>query len=920
MHDVRYATRYAMRAATPGAAWRWVGLLLLLGLAAPAAHGNTIIPPRHLGELARMSDAVVLARAGVSATVAQGGMIYTHTSFDVLDVVSGTPGRGTILTVETYGGVLDGQGWAFGGTPQFAEATVYMLFLNRQGAVWHPRMAAYGLLERVLAPNGEPVLQHVREHHNLVLLPRPDGVVPEPVGTYDEAALLQHLRQVTTNRAAWNHALVDVPETLRPLGHHDAAKNQDAPTPCVYMTYDGHPIRWNTFEDQQPVNVFAEENGDDDIDDGDDFLAVQDGIATWVSIPGVDIGYHWGGTAAYTPDCTDGSASPLDIAADQGLVQYNDPCDQLPDLLGCTGVLAQGGSLFTAGASGRHEHRDLEWNTSLVGYVIVNNGVGACLTPVQYHLMMAHELGHSLGFGHIPFGTGASVMNPTCCVDRSEIDELCAFYAYSDDPLPGAPGEITLLSPQDGAADLPTNVAFAWAPDATSDAYHLQVTTDAAFSDIAYEAEDLTQSTHNGGSFDDGTSFFWRVRGRNGIGAGPWSAVYGFTTQVASAPPDSVVLTTPADTTINQSTTPRLAWEPAARATRYHLQVATDPALSDRVYENDRLQRITQPIGPLAPLTDYYWRVRASNSAGASPWSAVWRFKTLPPLPGPVLPVAPAYGAVDVPPHVTLAWEPAAFAETYHLQVGTTFTFSQMVLETDTVTTPSFVVELPPLKDKYFWRVRSVNAAGAGPWMDLQLFTTGPPPEAVALVAPDHDATGQPSTIPFAWRTVTGADVYHLQVSTDSSFAGLVYEADSLRETTIDVGPLAYLTTHYWRVRGRGKTGAGDWSATRRFTVAVGTAAERLDATVPDRFVLHPNYPNPFNTQTTLRFDVPETAFVSLVVYDVLGRVVDTPVAKEMPPGRYRLSWDAAGRPSGVYLVRLRSGFIRQTQRLLLVR
>ena len=74
-------------------------MLLLAGLGAGPAHGGTLIPPRDLGELARISDAVLLAQAGASYARARGGFIYTYTSFEVLDVVSGAV-QGSVL-VET---------------------------------------------------------------------------------------------------------------------------------------------------------------------------------------------------------------------------------------------------------------------------------------------------------------------------------------------------------------------------------------------------------------------------------------------------------------------------------------------------------------------------------------------------------------------------------------------------------------------------------------------------------------------------------------------------------------------------------------------------------------------------------------------------------------------------------------------------
>jgi hypothetical protein len=75
---------------------------------------------------------------------------------------------------------------------------------------------------------------------------------------------------------------------------------------------------------------------------------------------------------------------------------------------------------------------------------------------------------------------------------------------------------------------------------------------------------------------------------------------------------------------------------------------------------------------------------------------------------------------------------------------------------------------------------------------------------------------------------------------------------------------------------------------------------------VPARFVLHGNYPNPFNPTTTLRFDLPEAATVRVAVYDVLGREVLTltPGRMAASPGR-TLTLDARSLASGAYLYRV---------------
>ena len=70
-------------------------------------------------------------------------------------------------------------------------------------------------------------------------------------------------------------------------------------------------------------------------------------------------------------------------------------------------------------------------------------------------------------------------------------------------------------------------------------------------------------------------------------------------------------------------------------------------------------------------------------------------------------------------------------------------------------------------------------------------------------------------------------------------------------------------------------------------------------------FDLSQNYPNPFNPSTTIKYQIPKNGFVSLKVYDILGKVVATLVNEEKVAGIYELNFNASSLASGVYLYRL---------------
>ncbi|QXD16477.1 S8 family serine peptidase [Rhodocaloribacter litoris] len=101
---------------------------------------------------------------------------------------------------------------------------------------------------------------------------------------------------------------------------------------------------------------------------------------------------------------------------------------------------------------------------------------------------------------------------------------------------------------------------------------------------------------------------------------------------------------------------------------------------------------------------------------------------------------------------------------------------------------------------------------------------------------------------------------------------------------------------------------------------ATAEAAPRTAAAMPVAYALLPNYPNPFNPQTEIRFALPEESAVELVVYDVMGREVARLVDGVMPSGYHRVGFDAGDLPSGLYVYRLRAGGFAEARHMVLVR
>jgi hypothetical protein len=87
--------------------------------------------------------------------------------------------------------------------------------------------------------------------------------------------------------------------------------------------------------------------------------------------------------------------------------------------------------------------------------------------------------------------------------------------------------------------------------------------------------------------------------------------------------------------------------------------------------------------------------------------------------------------------------------------------------------------------------------------------------------------------------------------------------------------------------------------------IAQTTAVNDQGSSTPQTFELQQNYPNPFNPSTNISFSVAQPGHVTLKVYSVLGVQVASLVDEQKAAGNFRVTWNAAGLPSGMYLYRL---------------
>lgn len=93
-----------------------------------------------------------------------------------------------------------------------------------------------------------------------------------------------------------------------------------------------------------------------------------------------------------------------------------------------------------------------------------------------------------------------------------------------------------------------------------------------------------------------------------------------------------------------------------------------------------------------------------------------------------------------------------------------------------------------------------------------------------------------------------------------------------------------------------------------------------VQISAPEKFELSRNYPNPFNPVTNMEFGISKLEFISLKVYDILGKEVSTLVNEIKPAGRYKVEFDGSALSSGVYFYRLEAGEFNDIKRMFLVK
>ncbi|MEZ4926977.1 MAG: T9SS type A sorting domain-containing protein [Saprospiraceae bacterium] len=391
---------------------------------ATVLQATSIVPYPNLAITSDNSDAVVLARAVQKSTTQQGDFRFQDAQFQVIEPVKGTFQQDDMFTVRAKSYGLGDYDFDIAGDFAPEPGKKYLLFLRQKAGVWEPVMLSYYVFEQVVNGADEYLVPIGGRGIEVI---SPAGMPPiEPLMVYHSAPLLESLQQYQqTPGQTWNASSARAELLIDAI----PSVERSVPTGCDFMLGNSSYLaRW----EDAAVPIYYD---DSDVPTDWSSIYFPDILAALGNYTGISPSDA--GPVSFDPDCSDGAVGTdfinfclSDLNGTQSaLIFFDDPCDEIPPLSGCSGTLAFGGSYTSS--SVQHMYDGQNWRSARYGYVVVNEGVESCLSTSQYEQVLTHELTHVYRMDHLdPDDYPDNNMNPSCCNAINTKDMECMDYAY----------------------------------------------------------------------------------------------------------------------------------------------------------------------------------------------------------------------------------------------------------------------------------------------------------------------------------------------------------------------------------------------------------------------------------------------------------------------------------------------------------
>jgi hypothetical protein len=166
-----------------------------------------------------------------------------------------------------------------------------------------------------------------------------------------------------------------------------------------------------------------------------------------------------------------------------------------------------------------------------------------------------------------------------------------------------------------------------------------------------------------------------------------------------------------------------------------------------------------------------------------------------------------------------------------------------------------------------------------------------------------------------------------------TSFYDSITVGDSSSKTVMNLGNGVLHPNNYtymvWMVFDKDSAGFSTLNARGKIILVGGI--NQIGTTIPDKYSLSQNYPNPFNPKTVIRFGIPSlewyvrpggrgVGMVTLKIYDITGREIQTLVNESLAPGTYETIFNGSMLNSGIYFYKLITNGFTETKRMILIK
>jgi len=279
---------------------------------------------------------------------------------------------------------------------------------------------------------------------------------------------------------------------------------------------------------------------------------------------------------------------------------------------------------------------------------------------------------------------------------------------------------LTHVSPTNGATNVSINPTIDWNGITGITEYRYRFSRYANFETYT----ELSSSTTSQATLSNlfyGETYYWQVRAGHSADTSEWSQPWHFTTAFQLTVAPNLISPTNNSTDIPLSSV-TLEWSSVTGATFYEIKYDVNSSFTNPV--TGQTPNLTYNSDVLQNATTYYWKVRAGNSAGFSPWSAVWNFTTeVLALDAPIL-VSPPNHATNIPITGTLLeWLAVSGATMYDYMFDDDPLFNSAVCGS----TPDLFTATCNLEPNttYYWKVIARNETINSPWSEVWTFTTG---------------------------------------------------------------------------------------------------------------------------------------------------------------------------------------------------